>query len=200
MAWQVVAEHAPRSPHGRTGRKKIVFKSRPVAVPRGMDEPCGGLPVDLLLQWAAWGFRQWPGRRWSSSCPPAAGARERLVERARPVVELAVGTWVLSPGWTPPWASRRTLGEAAPQCLRRRRGAPGHGGSRTPWPWPASSGPTARGHGANGPLRGAGPRVGPGGARRLSLTLSGDGGRASRGSSVLGGSADQIVGAGGSTV
>jgi hypothetical protein len=60
-----------------------------------MDDALWGLPLDLLVEWATWVFRQWPGAPMELILP--AGTPELLsawYERARPVAELAVKTWV----------------------------------------------------------------------------------------------------------
>jgi hypothetical protein len=157
MAWQVVAEHRSQGRrHGRHGRKKIVFKSRRVAVPRGMDEALWGLPVDLLVQWAAWVFRQWPGAPMEFVLPAGSGELvSAWYERARPVVELAVGTWV-------PFARvDAALGKSAHRWVKQLTSACGGGGAPLAT-WFENSMAVAGealalrlgDTGANGPLRG----------------------------------------------
>jgi hypothetical protein len=94
MAWQLVAERRLRG-RRRRWTKRFARRVRRVTVPRGMDQSLWGLPVDLLVAWAEWVFRQWPGAPIELVLP--AGTPELLgpwYERARPVAELAVKTWV----------------------------------------------------------------------------------------------------------
>ncbi len=94
MAWHTVAEHRYRR-HRHRGRGRSALLAKRPAVPRGIDEALWGLPVDLLVEWAAWVFRQWPGAPFELVLP--AGTPELVspwYERARPVAELAVKTWV----------------------------------------------------------------------------------------------------------
>jgi hypothetical protein len=95
VAWQEVADRRSkvRRRHGR-GRKASSRAPR-VAIPRGMEQALWGLPVDLLGEWAVWVFRQWPGAPLDLILP--AGTPELVsawYERARPVAELAIKTWV----------------------------------------------------------------------------------------------------------
>jgi hypothetical protein len=89
-----------------------------------MDEALWGLPVDLLVEWSAWVFRQWPGAPIELLLP--AGTPELLsawYERARPVVELAVKTWV-------PFALvDDDLGKAAHRWVKQLTNACGGGGA-----------------------------------------------------------------------
>jgi len=94
VAWEMVAEHRYRGHRRRRGPLTALGSGR-VSVPRGMDEALWGLPVDLLVEWATWVFRQWPGAPYELLLP--AGTPQLVsawYERARPVAELAVGTWV----------------------------------------------------------------------------------------------------------
>ena len=123
MAWQVVAEHRAGVRRGRYG-PKLGFKSPRAATPRGIDEALWGLPVDLLVEWAVWVFRQWPGAPIELVLP--AGTPELLsawYERARPVAELAVKTWV------PFAAIDDDLGKAAHRWVKQLTGACGGGGA-----------------------------------------------------------------------
>jgi len=94
VAWQMVAEHRYRR-HRHRSRGRLGLRPKRPAVPRGIDEALWGLPVDLLVEWSAWVFRQWPGAPIEFVLP--AGTPELVspwYERARPVAELAVKTWV----------------------------------------------------------------------------------------------------------
>lgn len=94
VAWQKVAEHRYRR-HRRDRRMRVKLPSKRTGIPRGIDEALWGLPVDLLVEWAAWVFRQWPGAPIELVLP--VGTPELVgawYERARPVAELAVKTWV----------------------------------------------------------------------------------------------------------
>ena len=94
VAWQTVAEHRYRR-HRRDRRIRVALPSKRAGIPRGIDEALWGLPVDLLVEWAAWVFRQWPGAPIELLLP--AGTPELVgawYERARPVAELAVQTWI----------------------------------------------------------------------------------------------------------
>ncbi len=94
VAWQMVAEHRYRR-HRRRGSRRMSLPRKRVGVPRGIDEALWGLPVDLLVEWAAWVFRQWPGAPIELVLPAGTPALvSPWYERARPVVELAVKTWV----------------------------------------------------------------------------------------------------------
>jgi hypothetical protein len=93
IAWQLVAERRLRH-RSRPGRR-LSFKSHRLAIPKGIDEALWGLPVELLVEWASWVFRQWPGAPIELILP--TGTAELVgawYERARPVTELAVKTWV----------------------------------------------------------------------------------------------------------
>ncbi len=93
IAWQLVAERRLRH-RSRPGRR-LSFKSHRLGVPKGIDEALWGLPVELLVEWASWVFRQWPGAPTELILP--TGTAELVgawYERARPVTELAVKTWV----------------------------------------------------------------------------------------------------------
>jgi hypothetical protein len=95
VAWQIVAEHRFGGRRGRHGHRKRAWAARRVTIPRGIDEALWGLPVDLLTEWAGWVFRLWPGAPIEFVLP--AGTPELVsawYERARPVAELAVKTWV----------------------------------------------------------------------------------------------------------
>jgi hypothetical protein len=93
-AWQMVAEHRYRR-HRRRGSRRMSLPTKRVGVPRGIDEALWGLPVDLLAEWAAWVFRQWPGAPIELLLPAGTPALvSPWYERARPVAELAVKTWV----------------------------------------------------------------------------------------------------------
>lgn len=95
VAWQLVAER--RNGGARHGRRRRRFHLRApsVSIPRGLDQALWGLPVDLSVEWAAWVFRQWPGAPIELLLP--TGSAELVsswYERARPVAELAVKTWI----------------------------------------------------------------------------------------------------------
>ena len=165
MAWQLVAEHRfGAGRRGRHGRKKG-FKAQRVAVPKGIDEALWGLPVDLLVEWTAWVFRQWPGA--PIEVGPArrdARAGERLV-RAGPARGRAgrEDLGPVLPGGRRLGQVRPSLGEAADERLRRRRGALGHLVRGGPGPWPPRPWPC--GWATNTVAGLAGP-AGPGTARR----------------------------------
>jgi len=120
VAWQVVAER--RRHRGR--RRKVGFGAPRAVVPRRMDEALWGLPVDLLVEWAGWVFRQWPGAPFEFVLPAGTPALvSPWYERARPVAELAVKTWV-------PFAQvDEALGKAARRWVRQLSGACGGGGA-----------------------------------------------------------------------
>ena len=93
VAWQVVAERRLRRNHSWPGHKRSLRHR--LAVPKGIDKALWGLPVDLLVEWSSWVFRQWPGAPMDLVLP--AGTAELVTpwyERARPVAEMAVRTWV----------------------------------------------------------------------------------------------------------
>jgi hypothetical protein len=95
VAWQVVAERRNSGHRRGDRRRKLLPTSQSVSLPRGLDQALWGLPVDLLVEWAAWVFRQWPGAPIELLLP--AGSPELVsswYERARPVAELAVKTWI----------------------------------------------------------------------------------------------------------
>jgi len=121
VAWQLVAE---RRYHRGRRRKKVGFGAPRTGVPRGMDEALWGLPVDLLVEWAGWVFRQWPGAPFEFVLPAGTPALvSAWYERARPVAELAVKTWV-------PFAQvDEVLGKSARRWVRQLSGACGGGGA-----------------------------------------------------------------------
>jgi len=93
IAWQLVAERRLRH-RSRPGRR-LSFKSHRLAIPKGIDEALWGLPVELLVDWSSWVFRQWPGAPIELVLPTGtADLVGAWYERARPVTELAVKTWV----------------------------------------------------------------------------------------------------------
>ena len=111
LAWQLVAERRNRG-HQRRRRRKLL-PARNVAVPRGLDQALWGLPVDLLAEWAAWVFRQWPGAPIELLLPTGTGELvSSWYERARPVAELAVKTWI------PFAAVERDLGRSARRWVK----------------------------------------------------------------------------------
>jgi hypothetical protein len=120
VAWQVVAGH--RTYGGR--RRKVGRAARAAGAPKGMEEALWGLPVDLLVEWAAWVFRRWPGAPFEFVLPAGTPALvSAWYERARPVAELAVKTWV-------PFAQvDDALGKSARRWVRLLSGACGGGGA-----------------------------------------------------------------------
>jgi hypothetical protein len=123
VAWQVVAERrAGRHRRPRFGRKLLAAPR--VAVPRRLDDALWGLPVDLLIEWSAWVFRQWPGAPVEFVLP--SGTAEQVsawYERARPVAELAAKTWV-------PFSEvDEELGRAAHRWVKQLSGACDGGGA-----------------------------------------------------------------------
>lgn len=93
QAWQIVAQRRYRR-RSRWARW-LPRRRRRVTIPRGIGPGLWGLPVDLFVPWADWVFRQWPGAPIELVLPP--GTPEFLTawyERARPVTELALHTWV----------------------------------------------------------------------------------------------------------
>ncbi|HXQ58825.1 MAG TPA: hypothetical protein VN799_01970 [Acidimicrobiales bacterium] len=111
LAWQLVAERRNRGHHSRRRRK--LLPARGVAIPRGLDQALWGLPVDLLAEWAAWVFRQWPGAPIELLLPTGTGELvSSWYERARPVAELAVKTWI------PFAAVERDLGRSARRWVK----------------------------------------------------------------------------------
>jgi hypothetical protein len=124
VAWQVVAEQRSREHPGRRGHKFVPTPRRNVPVPRGLDQALWGLPVDLLVEWAAWVFRQWPGAAIEFLLP--TGSPELVsswYERARPVAELAVKTWI------PFAAVEDDLGKAAQRWVKHLTVACAGGGA-----------------------------------------------------------------------
>jgi hypothetical protein len=126
MAWQEVAERRAAG-HGQgrhTRRKKVSLPRRRATVPRGIDEALWGLPVDLLVEWTAWVFRLWPGAPMEFVLP--VGTPELVsawYERARPVAELAIKTWV-------PFAEvDSALGKSAHRWVKQLTSACGGGGA-----------------------------------------------------------------------
>ena len=94
VAWQVVAERRLRRNHIWPGHK-LSLRPHRLATPKGIGTALWGLPVDLLVEWSSWVFRQWPGAPMELLLP--AGTADLVTpwyERARPVAELAVRTWV----------------------------------------------------------------------------------------------------------
>jgi hypothetical protein len=94
VAWQVVAERRLRRNHSWPGHK-LSLRPHRLVIPKGIDKALWGLPVDLLVEWSSWVFRQWPGAPIELVLP--TGTPELVTpwyERARPVAELAVRTWV----------------------------------------------------------------------------------------------------------
>ncbi|HEX3979966.1 MAG TPA: hypothetical protein VHW93_02025, partial [Acidimicrobiales bacterium] len=124
VAWQVVAERrADGHRSARRGPKRFLSPQR-VTVPRGLDQALWGLPVDLLVEWAAWVFRQWPGAPIEFLLPAGTGEQvSAWYERARPVTELAVKTWV-------PFSEvDDELGRSAHRWVKQLTGACDGGGS-----------------------------------------------------------------------
>jgi len=123
VAWELVAERRSKGRRrGRHGRMR--FRSQRVSIPKGMDEALWGLPVDLLVEWAAWVFRQWPGAPMELVLPPGTGELvSAWYERARPVAELAVKTWV-------PFSQvDDALGRSAHRWVKQLTGACSGGGA-----------------------------------------------------------------------
>jgi hypothetical protein len=118
MAWHTVAAHRSQA------RRRLSLPSKRVSFPRGLDEALWGLPVDLSVEWAAWVFRQWPGAPTEFVLP--AGTPELVsawYERARPVAELAVKTWI-------PFAGvDDALGRAANRWVKQLTSACAGGGA-----------------------------------------------------------------------
>ena len=123
IAWQLVAQRRNKSAHGGR-RRKLIPGSPRVSIPHGLDQALWGLPVDLLVEWAAWVFRQWPGAPIELLLP--TGSPELVsswYERARPVAELAVKTWI-------PFAGvDDDLGKSAQRWVKQLTVACGGGGS-----------------------------------------------------------------------
>jgi len=118
MAWHTVATHRSHA------RRRLSLPSKRVSFPRGLDEALWGLPVDLSVEWAAWVFRQWPGAPTEFVLP--VGTPELVsawYERARPVAELAVKTWI-------PFAGvDDALGRAANRWVKQLTSACAGGGA-----------------------------------------------------------------------
>ncbi|HVC71018.1 MAG TPA: hypothetical protein VNC61_12255 [Acidimicrobiales bacterium] len=95
VAWQLVAQRRNGGARGRRRRRKLFRAPHRIPLPRGLDQALWGLPVDLLVEWAAWVFRQWPGAPIELLLPSGTPALvSSWYDRARPIAELAVKTWI----------------------------------------------------------------------------------------------------------
>ena len=189
-------------PPPRSARGRRVLAPRRVTIPKGIDAALWGLPVDLLVEWATWVFKLWPGAPIEYVLP--VGTPEPAsawYDRARPVAELAVKTWIPFSGVDDELGkAAQPLGQAADQRLRRRRGPLWPRGSREARRWPPRPSPC----GWATPVRAVGDSVAGPPWPTLS-TPSDHGGRspgAGAGSQRAGSTErrGQIVGAGGLTV